>query len=98
MLTLSPESRFKVASAILYVESNFHPNIGNSSSGAIGAFQVLPTTGHQMGLTQLSDPKVNLKAGLKYILFIEEQIDKFCRFSDEEKEKPSRYRDLIAIS
>ena len=98
ILTLSPESRFQLATAILYVESLFHPNVSPSSAGAIGPFQVLPTTGDQMKLPQVDNPKVNLQAGLKYILFIEEQIAKHCDIDDRSKESSSHYRDLIAAS
>ena len=98
ILTLSPESRFQLATAILYVESLFHPNVSPSSAGAIGPFQVLPTTGDQMKLPQVDIPKVNLQAGLKYILFIEEQIAKHCDIDDRSKESSSHYRNLIAAS
>ena len=98
ILTLSPASRFQVAAAILYVESEFNPNASPSSAGAIGPFQVMPATGDQMGMPQVHDRSENLKAGLKYILYIEEQIARFCDFEEQRKESSSRYRNLIAAS
>jgi len=98
ILTLSPASRFQVATAILYVESEFNPNVGPSSAGAIGPFQVMPGTGDQMGVSRVDDRSENLKAGLKYILYIEEQIARHCHFEERSKEDSSRYRDLIAAS
>ena len=98
ILTLSPASRFQVAAAILYVESEFHPNVSPSSAGAIGPFQVMPTTGDQMGLPRLDKRSENLKAGLKYILYIEEQIARHCDFAEQSKEGSSRYQALIAAS
>jgi|GEM_PF-3589637 len=98
ILTLSPASRFQVAAAILYVESEFHPNVGPSSAGAIGLFQVMPTTGDQMGIPRVDNQSENLRAGLKYILYIEEQIARHCSFNERGKEDSSQYRDLIAAS
>ncbi|MCB1669866.1 MAG: transglycosylase SLT domain-containing protein [Gammaproteobacteria bacterium] len=98
ILTLSPQSRFQLAAAIMYVESQFHPNVAPSSAGAIGAFQVLPTTGQQIGLPRVHDPGTNLQAGLKYILYIEEQIARHCEFEETGKERSMDYRNLIAAS
>ncbi|MEZ5490919.1 MAG: transglycosylase SLT domain-containing protein [Gammaproteobacteria bacterium] len=98
ILTLSPASRFQLSAAIMYVESQFHPNVSPSSAGAIGAFQVLPTTGQQMGLPRVQDPSTNLQAGLKYILYIEEQIARHCGFEEAGKERSTHYRNLIAAA
>ncbi len=98
ILTLSPRSRFQVAAAILYVESRFHPNSVPSSAGALGAFQVMPTTGEQMNLPAVNKPGTNLQAGLKYILYIEEQIARHCDFPERSKENSAAYRDLLAAS
>ncbi|MBT8146865.1 MAG: transglycosylase SLT domain-containing protein, partial [Gammaproteobacteria bacterium] len=86
------------AAAILYVESEFHPNTSPSSAGAIGPFQVMPATADQMGLPRVHDKSDNFKAGLKYILYIEEQIARYCDFEEQSKEDSSVYRNLIAAS
>lgn len=98
ILTLSPASRFQLAAAILYVESEFNPNVGPSSAGAIGPFQVMPGTGVQMGMPQIESRSENLKAGLKYILYIEQQIARYCSIAERSKEGSSQYRNLIAAS
>ncbi len=98
ILTLSPKSRFQLAAAIMYVESQFHPNVSSSPAGAVGAFQVLPSTGQQIGLPRIHEPGTNLQAGLKYILYIEEQIARHCDFEETGKEESQLYRQLIAVS
>jgi len=98
ILTLSPESRFQLAASIMFIESQFHPNVSPSSAGAVGAFQVLPTTGQQVGLPRVHEPGTNLQAGLKYILYIEEQIARHCDFEETAKEGSTLYRNLIAAA
>ena len=54
-----------VQNAILDIESGGNPNVKDSSAGAIGPMQIMPSTGKQYGATvdQLRDPNTNLEVG-----------------------------------
>jgi membrane-bound lytic murein transglycosylase F len=56
-----------------YQESRFDPN-AKSGSGALGLFQVLPTTGGEMGFDDLTNPDQGVHAGVQYMAKL---IDRF---------------------
>ena len=53
-----------------YQESHFNPKT-TSWAGAEGLMQLLPNTAKEFGITDLTDPEQGIKAGVKYIKFIE---------------------------
>lgn len=62
--------------AIIKQESAFRDDIGNgttlSSAGAIGAMQVMPATGADLGYSveDLKDPQTNIMAGAEYLKWL----------------------------
>jgi membrane-bound lytic murein transglycosylase MltF len=56
-------------SAQAYQESSLDPN-AKSAVGAVGLMQLLPSTGADMGYTNLEDPEQNVAAGAKYMAWI----------------------------
>ncbi|WP_293763523.1 lytic transglycosylase domain-containing protein [uncultured Aquitalea sp.] len=55
--------------SIVTVESGYNPQ-ALSPKGAVGLMQVIPATGERFGVTELSDPKQNLRAGARYLRFL----------------------------
>jgi membrane-bound lytic murein transglycosylase F len=52
--------------AQMYQESRFDPKI-TSWVGAVGLMQIMPTTGRQLGFSNLTDPETNIHAGAMYM-------------------------------
>ena len=71
---------FHYIKSIVKTESSFREEVGNGSVlstnaagetiGAVGAMQIMPATGADLGYTveQLSDPETNIMAGAQYLL------------------------------
>ncbi|MEQ1501045.1 MAG: transporter substrate-binding domain-containing protein [Myxococcota bacterium] len=57
-----------------YQESRFDP-LAKSFSGALGLFQVLPTTGQELGFVDLHDPDQGVHAGVKYMAKLIDQFE-----------------------
>ena len=60
---------WRLGASMIYQESQFDPN-AKSWAGAVGLMQLLPRTGEQYGSKNLSDPEQNIKAGFKYISYL----------------------------
>lgn len=52
--------------AIIQAESSFNP-LAVSDRGAVGLMQVMPSTARAMGIEELTDPKNNITAGVRYL-------------------------------
>ncbi len=62
--------RLELAHAVIFVESNYRPDV-TGSAGEIGLMQIKLATARDMGFTgtrkELYDPATNLRYGLKYL-------------------------------
>jgi membrane-bound lytic murein transglycosylase F len=56
---------WRLLAAQAYAESHFDPE-AKSWVGAVGLFQVMPTTGESLGFSNLHDPDQGAHAGIKY--------------------------------
>jgi len=63
---------WRLIAAIVYQESNFNPNV-ESWAGAIGLMQIMPETGVYFGIENLHDPAQNIKAGIRFLKFLDKQ-------------------------
>lgn len=57
---------------IIQAESNWDPH-AVSKRGAVGLMQLLPATARQYGVTNLLDPRENIKAGIGYLKDLHQQ-------------------------
>jgi membrane-bound lytic murein transglycosylase F len=60
---------WRLLASLIYQESNFKPST-RSWAGAVGLMQVLPSTAKSFGVTNLSNPEQNLKAGTAYLRYL----------------------------
>lgn len=67
---LAPE----LVAAVVQTESNFRPT-ARSRAGARGLMQLVPRTGRWMGATNLNNPADNVRAGAKYLKYLNERFD-----------------------
>lgn len=66
---LAPE----LIAAIVKTESDFRPGLV-SHKDAQGLMQIIPSTGRLMGAENLMEPAENLRAGVKYIRYLQRQF------------------------
>ncbi len=64
-----------------YQESRFNPE-AKSWVGAQGLFQVMPSTGAEMGFNNLKDPAQGTHAGIRYMSSLIDSFDKQIRFKE----------------
>lgn len=59
----------QIAVAVANRESGMNPNVRDGAAGEIGIFQIVPSTGGDIGYTptQLRDPLQNIQAGVAYL-------------------------------
>ncbi|MGV3621955.1 MAG: transporter substrate-binding domain-containing protein, partial [Archangium sp.] len=65
---------WRLMSAQAWRESKFDPK-AKSGAGAIGLFQVLPSTGRDLGFTRLTDPDQGAHAGIKYMSQLVQRVE-----------------------
>lgn len=75
---------WKFLAAQIFKESRFNKN-AVSWAGAVGLMQLLPSTGEQYGYTDLTNPEVSLKAGIKHIKWINKQWENLIEDEEEKK-------------
>ncbi|MCS3904199.1 membrane-bound lytic murein transglycosylase F [Methylohalomonas lacus] len=67
--------------AQMYQESRFDP-AAQSSAGAIGLMQLLPTTADDLGFTELYQPESSIHAGVSYLNYLYKRFDEALAFED----------------
>ncbi|MGD8572634.1 MAG: transporter substrate-binding domain-containing protein [Gammaproteobacteria bacterium] len=60
--------------AQMYQESRFDPK-AKSWAGALGLMQVMPRTARELGITNLNDPRLSVKAGVKYLDWVRDRFE-----------------------
>ena len=60
---------WRLSASLIYQESQFNPN-ANSWANAAGLMQLMPSTAKQLGVEDVYNPDQNLKAGFKYLGFL----------------------------
>lgn len=73
---------WRLLASLTYQESNFKPDLV-SWAGAIGLMQVMPVTGKHFGAVDLYNPKQNIKAGVRFLKFLDSQWEKTIKDKDE---------------
>ncbi len=73
---------WKLVSSLICQESNFNPSVV-SWSGARGLMQLMPATAKMHGITQLSNPEQNIKAGTRHLKFLNKLWAKEIENKDE---------------
>ncbi len=61
---------WRLLASLIYQESSFDPGT-RSWAGAVGLMQLIPETGEQFGSYDLYDPVENLRAGTRYLSWLE---------------------------
>ncbi len=59
--------------SLSYQESHFDPNV-TSWAGAKGLMQLMPSTAKQYNITNLTNPEQSVKAGVKYLQWLNEDV------------------------
>ena len=62
---------WRLIASIVYQESNFNPRV-ESWAGAIGLMQIMPETGEFLHAGDLWDPQQNIKAGIRFLKFLDD--------------------------
>lgn len=73
---------WRLMASQMYQESQFKPNV-KSWAGAVGLMQLLPTTAKMYGITNLYDPESNIKAGTKFLIYLDKYWSAFIEDSTE---------------
>lgn len=80
---------WKLLAAMIYQESHFNPN-ARSWAGATGLMQLMPRTAKAYGATNPSNPSDNIRAGSKFIQWLENY------WSDKIPDEDERKRFVLA--
>jgi len=64
---------WRLLASLIYQESRFNPSTV-SWAGAKGLMQIMPETGKRMGVENIHAPENNIKAGVKFIQWIDKQL------------------------
>ncbi len=73
---------WRLVAALIYQESRFDSEV-KSWAGALGLMQLLPETGSAFGAKNLFDPKQNIKAGTRYLKWLDEYWKKDIKDKNE---------------
>ena len=73
---------WRLLTSVMYQESNFDPKV-QSWAGAIGLMQLMPETAEHFGVSNVYDPNQNIKAGVKFLKYLDGQWAKTVTDSNE---------------
>jgi membrane-bound lytic murein transglycosylase F len=73
---------WRIVASLIYQESHFDPK-AKSWAGAVGLMQLLPVIGKQYNVKNLEDPYENIKAGMKYLKWLDDYWARFIKDKDE---------------
>ena len=73
---------WRLAASLIYQESQFNPQ-AKSWAGAVGLMQLMPETAKSFGAKNPLDPYESLKAGFKYLKWLDNFWKKFIKDKDE---------------
>lgn len=73
---------WRLLASMVLQESRFDPDV-ESWAGAYGLMQLMPSTGEQFGIDIYSSPENNIKAGIRYIQWLQELFKE--KVPDEEE-------------
>jgi len=65
---------WRLLASLMYQESHFNPDAVNAWSGAFGLMQLMPTTAEHYGITPTSPAEDQIRAGVKFLRYIDRQI------------------------
>ncbi len=80
---------WRLVASLIFQESRFDPE-AVSWAGAVGLMQLMPATGEQFGARDLMNPRENIRAGINFIRYLEQEFEKMG------KEEPDRTRFVLA--
>jgi len=80
---------WRLLASLVLQESRFDPDV-ESWAGAYGLMQLMPATGDQFGIDIYSSPENNIRAGIKYIQWLQEL------FRDKVADEQERIKFILA--
>lgn len=75
---------WRLIASMIYQESNFYPQ-ARSWAGAYGLMQMMPATMQKMGIDSSASPRQQIKAGVRYIEWLDKQFKKYVEEKEERK-------------
>ena len=73
---------WRLLASVVYQESNFQPK-AESWAGAVGLMQLMPATAEEFGARDRSNPHQSLKAGSRYLKYLDKLWGKYIRDKNE---------------
>jgi membrane-bound lytic murein transglycosylase F len=73
---------WRLLASVIYQESNFRPN-AESWAGAVGLMQLMPATAIEFGAVDRTNPHQSLRAGVRYLKYLDKLWSKYVRDPDE---------------
>ena len=73
---------WRLLASVVYQESNFQPS-AESWAGAVGLMQLMPATAEEFGAVDRTNPIQSLKAGVRYLKYLDKLWGKYIRNKDQ---------------